>query len=114
MPSPADFLRGITRTLTPGGVAYGLFPNTEGLNDRWKSFLSLAGLKGRRWKHLAADHHLWFFDPTSVRRLCAKLGLRVLSIETVNPRRKRRRLGPLAAVVERAGLAPLIELVFSL
>jgi 2-polyprenyl-3-methyl-5-hydroxy-6-metoxy-1,4-benzoquinol methylase len=82
---PKAFLLRCKASLRPGGTAYAVVPNTESLNDRVKTALSRWRLKSRPWKHFAADHHLWFFTPRTLRRLAVSAGLEVLSLESTHP-----------------------------
>ncbi|MBI5208896.1 MAG: methyltransferase domain-containing protein [Elusimicrobia bacterium] len=88
VPDPMAFLRKCRAALKEGGVAYLAAPNTASLNDRIKTGLSRGALKRSRWKHLAADHHLWFFTPATMRRLCRQAGFEVLALATTHPSRK--------------------------
>jgi len=108
---PKRFLLKIKDMLKPGGVAYAMFPNTASLNDRVKSGMSRLRLKSKAWKHFAADHHLWFFTPTVVEKLCASIDFPVLHLGTVHPRRKRAgAAGPVLSGLAKAGLGSWIEL----
>lgn len=110
--NPVEFLNKCFEGLKPGGLLYAVLPNTASLGDRVKDLLSAHGLKSRPYKHLAADHHLWFFTPGIVRELVKKTGFRELSLKTIFPRRRARLLNsPLRPVLARLGLATWIELV---
>lgn len=68
--------------LNPGGVIYISVPNIAGISTNLKNLQSRLHLKKRRWRHYAALHHLWFFTPSTLRRLIAHAGLGVLRWET--------------------------------
>lgn len=109
---PAEFLAKCRALLKPGGIVYAVFPNTASLNDRVKTGLSRWRLKSRPWKHFAADHHLWFFTPASIRRLAAKVGFPIRSLKTIYARDKMERLFPgVRRALAEAGLGSWIEIV---
>ncbi|MBI5623221.1 MAG: class I SAM-dependent methyltransferase [Elusimicrobia bacterium] len=83
---PKAFLARCSRALRPGGAAYAVVPNTASFNDRVKTALSRWRLKSRPWKHFAADHHLWFFTPETLSRLCEAAGFEVLRLAAIHPR----------------------------
>lgn len=68
--------------LNPGGLIYISVPNIAGISTHLKNLQSRLHLKKRRWRHYAALHHLWFFTPSTLRRLIEQAGLRVLGWET--------------------------------
>lgn len=85
--NPLTDLRCARRLLRPGGVLYLSVPNLAGLSPRLKSWQSRWGLKGRRWRHYAALHHLWFFTPETLRQMAERAGFTVLARETrLSPR----------------------------
>ncbi len=112
-PDPREFLKACRRMLKPGGFLYAVFPNTGSLNDRIKSFLSRWRLKSRPWKHLAADHHLWFFTLPTARVLAAATSFELLSISIIFPYHKQKSavVRPFLGLLERTGLGVWIELV---
>lgn len=112
-PEPRGFLKACMRMLKPGGFLYAVFPNTDSLNDRIKSFLSRWRLKSRPWKHLAADHHLWFFTLPTARALAAVTGFDLLSISIIFPYNKQKSAvaRPFLGLSGRTGLGVWIEMV---
>lgn len=110
---PKAFLAKCLSLVKPGGVAYLVFPNTHSLNDRLKSRMSSLRLKPKPWKHLAADHHLWFFSAENVRNLCAAIDAPILSLRTVFPRKKKANAlaGLCRGGLEKMGLGSWIELI---
>lgn len=68
--------------LNPGGLIYIAVPNIAGISTHLKNLQSRLHLKKRRWRHYAALHHLWFFAPSTLRRLIERADLRVLHWET--------------------------------
>lgn len=111
--NPAAFLLKCKALIKPGGIVYAVFPNTASLNDRIKSNMSRWHLKSRRWKHFAADHHLWFFTIPTIESLAAKIDFPILSLKTIYPRKKIQNplAAPLLHGLEKAGMGTWIELV---
>ena len=68
--------------LTPGGIVFVGVPNLDGISPRIKNLQSRLGLKRKRWRHYAATHHLFFFTPSTLRRLIEKAGFSVRFWET--------------------------------
>ena len=68
--------------VTPGGILLVGVPNVAGLNPLLKSWQSRLGLKNKRWRHYAALHHLWFFTPSTLRRLAEAAAFDVIRWET--------------------------------
>ena len=79
---PLTELRAARSVLAPGGVLLIGVPNLAGASLRAKSWQSRLGLKGKRWRHYAALHHLWFFTPATLSRLVETAGFEVLHWET--------------------------------
>jgi 2-polyprenyl-3-methyl-5-hydroxy-6-metoxy-1,4-benzoquinol methylase len=75
-------LRRAHELVAPGGIVLIGVPNVAGLSPRLKSWQSRLGLKSKRWRHYAALHHLWFFTPTTLRRLAEAAGFDVVRVET--------------------------------
>ena len=68
--------------LSPGGIVFVGVPNLAGISPRIKNIQSRLGLKQKRWRHYAATHHLFFFTPSTLRRLIEKAGFSVRYWET--------------------------------
>jgi len=68
--------------LTKGGVLHVGVPNLAGFSITLKSWQSYLGIKKQRWKHYGAIHHLWFFTPSTLRRLVVAAGFEVIGFET--------------------------------
>jgi 2-polyprenyl-3-methyl-5-hydroxy-6-metoxy-1,4-benzoquinol methylase len=64
--------------LNPGGIVFIGVPNLAGLSPRIKSLQSRLGLKGKRWRHYAATHHLFFFTARTLRALVERAGYSVV------------------------------------
>ena len=64
--------------LNPGGVVFIGVPNLAGLSPRIKSLQSRLGLKGKRWRHYAATHHLFFFTAATLRSMVERGGYSVV------------------------------------
>lgn len=75
---PNRFLARVYELLTDRGIAHLVLPNEGSFMSRWKSGLSKSGVKPRPFKHLAPDHHVWFFDPRTLTRLLEKNRFRVV------------------------------------
>jgi 2-polyprenyl-3-methyl-5-hydroxy-6-metoxy-1,4-benzoquinol methylase len=75
-------LRRARELVAPGGILLVGVPNLAGLTPQLKSWQSRLGLKNRPWRHYAALHHLWFFTPTSLRRLAEAAAFEVVRWET--------------------------------
>jgi 2-polyprenyl-3-methyl-5-hydroxy-6-metoxy-1,4-benzoquinol methylase len=82
VPEPLQTLGRIRRLLHPEGVLFVSVPNLRGLSPRLKSLQSRLYLKRNRWRHYAALHHLWFFNPGSLRKLLEKSQFEVVFWET--------------------------------
>jgi 2-polyprenyl-3-methyl-5-hydroxy-6-metoxy-1,4-benzoquinol methylase len=107
--NPVLFLKKCVPILKKDGILYAVFPNTKSLSDRFKTFLSDYGLKNKKYKHFAADHHLWFFDLKTTKKLFNQIeGIEVLSLRTiVNPAKR----NLFSSILEKTGLATWIEVV---
>ncbi len=68
--------------LNPSGIVFVGVPNLAGISPRIKNLQSRLGLKQKRWRHYAATHHLYFFTPSTLRRLIEKAGFSVRFWET--------------------------------
>jgi 2-polyprenyl-3-methyl-5-hydroxy-6-metoxy-1,4-benzoquinol methylase len=90
LPDPVAVLKKAAEFLKPGGR---LLLETQNVRSLF------ARVMGRRWQHYKHHEHLYHFDPSTVRELCKKAGLRILE--------NRARLGgkyvSLGFVRERAG-----------
>ena len=75
---PNAFLADVRGLLGERGIVHLVLPNEGSLMSRWKSLLSRSGIKKRPFKHLAPEHHLWYFTPRTLTRLLEKNGFRVI------------------------------------
>jgi 2-polyprenyl-3-methyl-5-hydroxy-6-metoxy-1,4-benzoquinol methylase len=110
--NPLMELRRSRELAAPGGIIYISVPNLAGISLVLKSFQSRFHLKGHRWRHYAAIHHLWYFTPASLRTLVEKAGLRILLQETPvfkKPGRKPVGEGIYRFVLERLHCASLLD-----
>jgi len=72
IPKPRTLMETITRALTPSGVLVIEVPNTAGLHAR---------LQGYQWQYWL-DHHVNYFDNTSLCRLLEPIGLKQIARKT--------------------------------
>lgn len=79
---PNPFLARIRSLLSDEGILHLVLPNEGSLQSRWKTLLSRSRLKPRPFKHLSPDHHLFFYDRGTLRRLLEKNGLEPLYLGT--------------------------------
>jgi 2-polyprenyl-3-methyl-5-hydroxy-6-metoxy-1,4-benzoquinol methylase len=68
--------------LNPGGIVFVGVPNIDGISPRIKNLQSRLGLKGKRWRHYAATHHLYFFTPETLRAMIERAGFSIRYWET--------------------------------
>jgi len=80
--NPLDELARCRDLLDPGGVVFVGVPNLAGLSPRIKNLQSRLGLKGKRWRHYAATHHLYFFTAETLRLMIERAGFVVKFWET--------------------------------
>lgn len=69
--SPGQVLRRMAATFAPGGTLFVGVPNWNGILRR---------LTGKRWAHLAPQHHLWHFTAKTLRLLFEQNGFTVESM----------------------------------
>ena len=84
---PVEDLKRCRQMLAPGGILFISVPNIAGISPRLKSLQSKLHLKGKRWRHYAAMHHLFFFSPATLKAAVEKAGMKVLEWETPVPRK---------------------------
>ena len=76
--NPQDYLTEIRRILRPGGVVYIGCPNMMSLANFGKTMLGKLGLKSRRGKHYASNHHLFFYSAPVLKNILQRyFGFRV-------------------------------------
>jgi 2-polyprenyl-3-methyl-5-hydroxy-6-metoxy-1,4-benzoquinol methylase len=80
--NPLHELARCRELLNPGGVVFVGVPNLAGISPRIKNAQSRLGLKNKRWRHYAATHHLYFFTPTTLRRMIERAGFAIKYWET--------------------------------
>lgn len=68
--------------LNPGGIVFVGVPNISGVSPGIKNLQSRLGLKKKLWRHYAATHHLYFFTPSTLRRMIDEAGFAVRFWET--------------------------------
>ena len=76
--NPFEILTEIHRITRPGGYLFGQVPNWRGLTNRYKTFLNRHGFGHKQFKHFGIPHHVFNFEPTSLRRMLEKCGLKVV------------------------------------
>ena len=84
---PVEDLKRCREMLAPGGILFISVPNIAGISPRLKSLQSRLHLKGKRWRHYAAMHHLFFFSPDTLRASVEKAGMQVIEWETPVPKK---------------------------
>jgi len=77
VPEPNAFLTSIRNLLNPAGVLHVLVPNEASFNSRYKTLLSRLRLKKRLFGHLAARHHLYFYERSTLCALLEKNGFAI-------------------------------------
>jgi len=110
---PLIELRVAHELVSPGGILLVGVPNVGGLSPRLKSWQSRLGLKTKRWRHYAALHHLWFFTPTTLKRVAEATGFEVVRWETPVSRRAHRSevlTGVYRALLETCRAGSLLDL----
>lgn len=80
--NPLDELARCRELLNPGGVVFVGVPNLGGISPRIKNLQSRLGLKGKKWRHYAATHHLYFFTAETLRLVIERAGFVVRFWET--------------------------------
>lgn len=88
---PNAFLSRVRELLTEEGILHLILPNEGSFMSRWKSGLSRTGIKPRPFKHLAPEHHLWFFTPRTLARLLEKNRFRVVHLSSTAGAKRRNR-----------------------
>ncbi len=110
---PLVELRCAKALVAPGGILLVGVPNVAGLSPWLKSWQSRLRLKTKRWRHYAALHHLWFFTPTTLRRVAEAAGFEVVRWETPVMGRSNRSAaltGLFRAVLETGRAGSLLDL----
>jgi len=82
MQNPLLELNRCRELLKERGILFVSVPNIAGISPLIKNLQSRFHLKRRRYRHYGALHHLWFFSPSTLRRLVECAGFRVLHWET--------------------------------
>ena len=78
---PVAALRCCYRLMVEGGYLFAQVPNHLGLSNRFKTFLSRAGVR-RGFTHFGFPWHVYSFDPKSLARLMQVAGLECLNTES--------------------------------
>jgi 2-polyprenyl-3-methyl-5-hydroxy-6-metoxy-1,4-benzoquinol methylase len=82
MQDPLTELMHCCDLLNEGGIVFVSVPNIAGISVLLKNTQSRFRLKRNQWRHYGALHHLWFFSPTTLRRLADRACLHVVYWET--------------------------------
>lgn len=79
---PALYLRTAHSLLRPGGALFLGLPNVDSLSNRIKTAVGKLGLRaGKRGKHYATKHHIFFYSPAVMRRLLERhFGFTVVAV----------------------------------
>jgi len=83
LPNPYQVLVEVNRVLVPGGVVLIVVPNEEGLLNQVS--LLFGGKRKKGLGTLVLPYHLHAFTPTTLKRLLARAGLKIISIKTATP-----------------------------
>ena len=109
---PNAFLASCRRLLTERGILHVVVPNEGSAISRWKTLQSRARLKSRSFKHLAPEHHLWFFEAGTLARLLEKNGLRVVYMGSMSGAKRRNPLrGAVQGALDRTRLNAWLQTV---
>lgn len=73
---PWKVLEAAAKRLKPGGILLVSVPNIDGTQ---------ATLLGKRWLHLDAPRHLYFWSPQALSRLMQSFGLETIRLDTDDP-----------------------------
>lgn len=103
LPYPGQTLAQIASHLETGGCVFGQIPNSDGLANRVKTWISRTGLKAKRWSHFGVPMHIMWFNPRNLARLLRACGFEVVEMGAWSHLRKRASPG----LVERALNFPL-------
>lgn len=109
---PDLFLERIRGILPDDGIVHLVLPNEGSAHSRWKSFLSRRGVKRTAFKHLAAHHHLFFYERKTLDALLVSVGFEVVSMGTTASAKHRGPLDRLLhGLLDRARLNTWLECV---
>lgn len=86
--NPRTTLEKAKSILEERGVFLLVVPNCYTPTIKLRNVMSKAGLSSKRYRHLAAHHHNWFFSLQSLVALCEKHGFDVVHKTTLSSRRK--------------------------
>ena len=79
--APLSFLTAVEALLAPGGVFVYSTGNARGIYAR---------VLGTKWPYLVPEGHLYYYDPTTVRRLLEKAGLEAVGPDQLSAAQRRR------------------------
>jgi SAM-dependent methyltransferase len=74
IPQPRPVLEALRRSLKPGGRLFCEVPNAGSV---------MARMQGERWDYLDPEHHVGFFDPSTLRRALESTGYRDVETGTI-------------------------------
>ena len=81
--SPVSYLTKMGELLRPGGIIFVALPNIRGLASAVKFILERLGIrKTNVGAYYDTGHHLFYFTPSTLRRLLTRMGFRVLYVRS--------------------------------
>lgn len=89
LPYPGQTLALIASRLEVGGCVFGQIPNSDGLANRVKTWISRSGLRQKRWSHFGVPMHIMWFNPRNLARLLEGCGYEVVEMGAWSHLRKR-------------------------
>ena len=99
LPYPGHTLSLIGSQLEMGGYVFGQIPNADGLGNRFKTWMSLSGLRRKRWSHFGIPMHIMWFNPRNLGQLLGKCGFEVVEMGAWSHLRKQAKPGLLQRII---------------
>jgi len=80
--NPNEFITNIKNHLTDDGILHMILPNEGGFTSQIKSAMSRLKLKGKPFKHLSPGHHLYFYEPATLKKILEKHGFHIVYLKS--------------------------------